>query len=178
MMRHGICAPAVCAVACGSIAVASHARLTVGACEAACVGDGAARDAAPNLRALLGEHDDARNAYVERFRGRSIFFVPPALVSPAATIDLDPRADEDKGREVVVPPSPRLPPVTGVVGERVWFAGPPHALVVGETWEGNRLLAVDCPWSITVLRDGAREAMTIFARGEWPEDESPSPISR
>lgn len=95
------------------------------------IGAGGESDPDAKLSRLIARHDDAKQTYVDRFNGRSLFFKPkmPEPPRPPKVVEEKPEERPVVVQRPVEPPGPKDAPSEyggpapiGIVGGYVWFA--------------------------------------------------------
>lgn len=115
-----------------------------------------------NLSALLINHEEDLDAYLDRFEGRSLFFKPIPYTAKVIA-----KAPESAPK--TVDPKPLVPPrtytgpkVIGVFGDEVWFRDN-LKIRVGEEGKGVKVLQNNAPWTVKLAHRGGEYDVAIFS---------------
>jgi hypothetical protein len=129
-------------------------------------------DVIDEINASFAKLTDAHHAqqalHAERFKGRSIFFMPVIRTAAPPPNPGPPIIRDPEPQVVDVTPAPPPPPRTysgpaihAFDGDRVWFANG-ELIKVGEESGGIRVISVNAPWSVEIAHAGWQGKVELF----------------
>jgi hypothetical protein len=165
------------AIVLAAVVAASQVAAVVGALFA----PGGGGDAtAARIEELLRGHEADRAAYLARFKGRSLFFMPAAPATPRPP----PPPRPDVPESVPTVEGPRTPPlqyhgpsIVYILGDEVCFHGGLRVRV-GEEKDGLKVIASNPPWSVFVGHSGGEYEVELLKRTFPGLETDPSRVQR
>ena len=127
-----------------------------------------------NLSALLTNHEEDLDTYLDRFEGRSLFFRPTPYPPPAQPRKETPKEDV-KPPKLGPPPTYTGPKVIGAFGSEVWFKDN-LKIPVGEEKNRVKVLQINAPWTVKLGHAGGEYVVPIFSDRLTDSDEFSSPL--
>ena len=128
-----------------------------------------------NLSALLTNHEEDLDTYLDRFEGRSLFFRPKPY--PVKTKHVEPKTEtktiDDKPSGP--PPTYTGPKVIGAFGSEVWFKDN-LKIPVGEEKQRVKVLQINAPWTVKLAHAGGEYVVPIFSDRLTDSDEFSIPL--
>lgn len=127
-----------------------------------------------NLSALLTNHKEDLDTYLNRFEGRSLFFRPKPYPPPVVARKTTPVIDEIK-TEIGPPSTYTGPKVIGAFGNEVWFKDN-LKIPIGEEKNRVKVLQINAPWTVKLGHAGGEYVVPIFSDRLTDSDEFSSPL--